>query len=1326
MIILKHLTIERFRLLRSMNLHFPQRGSILIQGPNEAGKSALIESIYFALYGEPLASRRGQRSLDDLILYGSTSAVVTLTISVGATELTIARTIERGRGQSVSLLIHSLGSPDEELVTDLDEANARIIRELGNLDGETLRDSGLIEQKGLTRLESISGSAREKTVRNLLGLDTLAALSEQFQVLPEDEERLNLCSERFSLAEVQARIPQIRSQLSQLDTALDTVQVHTYLADIEQQERDIKDLEQALDQVDAQRLELKSRQGRVSQLKKADATLSEIISSYEDIADARRELPVLEQRIADLESREREELPKAEQRVSDLAELTRSFGTLQRMSNDLLTAVDSIKDLEQDLKAHTEAQQDLRALDEQMSQVRSRLADTQRRWQELDEHRRSQRPQLEERLQRLQYLSDRLTHLGQLEESYTRRVSGQSQAEENAQQLQKVIQDIHDAEQEHELIEQEEKQLKQQADASEQAWRQLNIRRQVEEWHRLKGLAQGLAQAEQNVYQAQQQQGDATRLAMDARATTIKFIVLLASCIVAAIVFLIVALSLFASNVPLALVVLLVALLAGAPAYFFFQKYRQSRVHASALKLQEHEASSRVSTMVTAREAALRMAGNEDALRTTENEIRSLGGSVPPSIEEAQLFLDRTRDQGDLNDAQQKMQARLDEVKAAHDRTKTMLDRVTALRQEQASLEALRTQEQWDNIEEHLQNEQVSVEHMHQEITLLAAQEGLPMPSINARVQRSPVPPSQPSFLSGALEPVMPGEDTAGVPELEILVDSTIKATEHEIVSLDGKLDMLNDLANQSKSHQDSLANLAERKQSLEERNSRYYQHDPAQQIEQAREQQMALRSALQSLQDSLRQRVKPLGVAFGQSAVGSAEVSARKVLEELHITLGNKIMLQERHEHYTELLHERQESLSEHYKQLAKFSNTLGSWIVPLNPFAEALVALRSRCQKELHEANEEGILRELESLQNQERASRMRIELCLQEIRGDQASISNLLAAHDYEVGDNYSRSALVALWPLLDAYGVDDNERLEDEVSLRDQELQDLLQQEQSLAQKLAVADETLDLELARSQMEQEERAYLVKKQGHQLLTEVEQRLLRKVQPRTQHYMQQILPLLTGGRYQDVHVTTEPDDASVSGGSFQIEVWDSAAGEYVPTSVLSGGAADLLSLSLRLAFAIATLPADLNIAPGFVLLDEPLSSFDRGRAQALVDVVTGDILSQHFEQIILLSHSNAFDPAMFPYHLYMDNGLMVESNLPIVPLETVSPVFSSGSEEMVDSEETPDAEALEASEEKHEATEVPVTPEPDDFDEEAFDEDDDGATVAVAAIKLPPQTK
>src|SRR5215469_9601334 len=108
MIILKHFIAEHFRLLREVDLHFPQRGSILIQGPNEAGKSTLFEGIFFALYGEALsldAIRRGSASLDELISYGEKSTMVTLTISVGATELLVTRTIERGRGQRASLVV---------------------------------------------------------------------------------------------------------------------------------------------------------------------------------------------------------------------------------------------------------------------------------------------------------------------------------------------------------------------------------------------------------------------------------------------------------------------------------------------------------------------------------------------------------------------------------------------------------------------------------------------------------------------------------------------------------------------------------------------------------------------------------------------------------------------------------------------------------------------------------------------------------------------------------------------------------------------------------------------------------------------------------------------------------------------------------------------------------------------------------------------------------------------------------------------------------------------------------------------------------------------
>src|SRR5437588_10541189 len=140
MIILKHLKVERFRLLREVDLHFPQRGSILISGPNEAGKSTIFESIYFALYGEPLVTARAKGSapsLNELIHYGEKQAIITLTLAIGATEMTIIRTIKREKGQSIALRVRRLGMPLEKTITDLGADNQRIISELGHIDGKT-------------------------------------------------------------------------------------------------------------------------------------------------------------------------------------------------------------------------------------------------------------------------------------------------------------------------------------------------------------------------------------------------------------------------------------------------------------------------------------------------------------------------------------------------------------------------------------------------------------------------------------------------------------------------------------------------------------------------------------------------------------------------------------------------------------------------------------------------------------------------------------------------------------------------------------------------------------------------------------------------------------------------------------------------------------------------------------------------------------------------------------------------------------------------------------------------------------------------------------
>ena len=1238
MIILKHLTIERFRLLQEVNLHFPQRGSILIQGPNEAGKSTLFESIYFALYGESLASDRGRSTLDDLILYGAPNATVTLTLLVGATELMITRTIERGKGQRVVLYVRRLGMPEEGAITRLGAANERIISELGRMDSETLRNSCFIEQKGLNRLENLHGSEREATLRKLLGLEKLYRMTEQFKLTENDERLLTECAEHLKLAEIQARIPELSTQLGQLEAALDAVAIAFDLAEVSQQEAEIAEQELSLEQIEAKRSELKGQQGRVLLLKKADAVLGEIIEAYDAMAEARQELPEIERQIAELERREREELPALEQRVSELGDLTHSFGTLERLSNDLLTMVSTIKELEKGLKQHEEVRDDLKELDEQIIHERLQVEQARQTLHELEERRRAGRPQLEARLQRLQSLAERLTELRRAEEQYAHSVLHQGLAEENSTQLKKVKRDLQETEQELVLVEKEARQTQQKAEALEKRWRQLSIARHLEEWQRLKGLSQGLAEAEQHVMAAHEHQERLTIAALAARRITTKHMGLVIACIV---LFLLsggaAALEAF-HQIYVATGAGMLAILLAAGAGLSLQNYNKAREEEKVADRQMQEAISQVGMMVAAREAAVRMGGNHDALAQIEHEIRSLGGTIPQSLEEGQHLLEQTQDQGEsVADIQQQMTERRDSATAARNQVNVTMEAVAALRKERARLEEQRKADDWDDIEAKLLVDQAALERLQQEVALLAGQEGLA---------------GRPSFER-------PGRDKSGpyISELAAHVEDTIRGTEREVASLEGKLDVVSDLVAQIKIYQDALDVLLTRRQVVMERRERFQTQDPAQQVERAREQQVVLRSALQSLQDSLRQRVKPLGVAFGQTAISNAEAAARKQLEALHITLGNRLELQSRRTTYISLLKERQESLAEHYQQLAKFSSSLGSWIVPLNPFTEALEALRTRCQREMREADEANILQSSEKLQVQESASKAKIELCRQEIEEAHGRIASMLVQRNRPSPKGYVLADIVAVWPLVSEYSAEDRGRLEEERETLEQELQQLEQQELELSTQLQTGGQNLDLAQARARMEQQERSYQTKKRGNLLVRAVTDRLMRKMLPRTEYYMQQILPLLTSGRYHDVHLTTDVEEGTASGGAFQLRVWDTAAGAYVAKSALSGGAADQLSLALRLAFAIAALPRELTAAPSFVLLDEPLSSFDQERTKALVDVVTGEILGQHFEQLLFISHSSAFDATMFPYHVYMDDGVIVESNLPAVPTLPVS---------------------------------------------------------------------
>ncbi|MBV8087667.1 MAG: AAA family ATPase [Chloroflexi bacterium] len=192
-----------------------------------------------------------------------------------------------------------------------------------------------------------------------------------------------------------------------------------------------------------------------------------------------------------------------------------------------------------------------------------------------------------------------------------------------------------------------------------------------------------------------------------------------------------------------------------------------------------------------------------------------------------------------------------------------------------------------------------------------------------------------------------------------------------------------------------------------------------------------------------------------------------------------------------------------------------------------------------------------------------------------------------------------------------------------------------EEQLGLQGVAVKHETAAEELATF-----EQALQIRKQAFRIVSLARRNIVAKVLPSTVRNMGLLLPLLTNDRYRDIEI--DPD-------TYKIRVWDEAARAMKAKDIFSGGTRDQFSLALRLAFALATLPEELGTAPGFIFLDEPLSSFDTTRTGALVNLLTRGLVAANFEQIFVISHNRSFDQTLFDYHLQLEDGRIVESDLP-----------------------------------------------------------------------------
>ena len=204
-------------------------------------------------------------------------------------------------------------------------------------------------------------------------------------------------------------------------------------------------------------------------------------------------------------------------------------------------------------------------------------------------------------------------------------------------------------------------------------------------------------------------------------------------------------------------------------------------------------------------------------------------------------------------------------------------------------------------------------------------------------------------------------------------------------------------------------------------------------------------------------------------------------------------------------------------------------------------------------------------------------------------------------------------------------------EEALEEAEERLRDLVAQVRHLSPTVPDLDALPDAAHLETEHARAVRDMEVRRHAGDILAEARRRMVDRVLPETERNMTMILPLLTAGRYFHARITED----------YRIDLWDEGASRYVGKNVYSGGTKDQISLALRLAFAIASLPQEMGASPGFLFMDEPLSSFDEERTGALVELITTGELATIFPQIFIISHSRSFDPGSFPFVLRMEYG-------------------------------------------------------------------------------------
>ena len=1222
MITLKRLEANNFKSLRSVALAFPERGSILIEGYNEAGKSTLFEAVYVALYGKPLVGEDASAKRDEVIQHGQARATVQLVFNVGQQALTIFRSFERGKAQQATLTIQRPGMQPETInrVRAVDE---RILKELGNLDGDSLRNSCFVEQKELGRIEALSLEQRKQAIQKLLGLERLTMLMDQFKFRRERRDELNLAERFLKLAQFQAEACAASAEEAKLAERLDAVKVAiqtTLLADLDIQKEGI---EKRLAECAIRVQQTRARLSRCATLKEYLGRCDQANRQLADASNARIEFDRAVQELVRLDTIEKRELPQARTHLNDMSAAAEAVAQTVQTRKRVQETEDAVREAQRRLKELEQAEDAQQQREEELSHAQARVK---QRRQEAEVNRQRTLQQASE-LDARQTQIQQVLHLVKQWEAASEQlratrqvINGEIEKEQALLKLQMEVQQRETEVQQAEAAEQHAGQEMQRATDSA---RMASALEALTAWVRLKGVEMALNgyETQRSALLTRHQEAETALGVMRTKTRTPLFVgIALAALTVLTLVMAILWLP--------ALAILVLFLAGSIAAWIWFFRSKKALQLQSTIVAQRSQELQRLDMQ---RQAAIEAGGDPTAVTQHEQRLQTAGFAVPTTLEAGRSLLQELQQRPGAMQGQHALQ---ETAQIARDTLVRLQEQL-----KQARFAAEESRRNWN----------------------FALQSGNPTElagRLKAQAaQQEQIVAAAEQQARASIAGVAPWPVTSNaVDTLLATCQAELRAAREAQRQQEGGSERLMQEAESDRMRADEALKQAW------DRIATLKASDPTGQVVQtkdklaeaqklSRQQEEVTYPLLQKLNLHSEAEVAPeWGRAKERVQILEKQLVARPSREEERTTRKNTL---------TSLLTAASTALGE----LLADANRLAIPDLPIFPqlsnapislldqqsLSTAFGQIRQRIVAILTTLDEQGTRRSLDAALDEQGGIKQQRDSAESDMRISRKAIAAIFSSRGIAYSADYTYESVIASWPLTALVSPNDEPLVQEKLERTRHQLFAARQQGQQLTRELQHPGTPLDIIECQQRVDTlvEEREICA--WATRLLGETNERIARRVLPITERNMQPLLQQLTGGRYRDVRLTPEDSNGQQEGMDYRIRVWDPAAGRFVAKNIFSGGTRDQCSLALRLAFALATLPQELGVAPGFIFLDEPLSAFDAQRAQALVELLTTGTIAQQFNQVVLISHYHAFDREAFRYHVRMEAGQIVESDLP-----------------------------------------------------------------------------